>query len=456
MTGLNWFGAETGNYTFHGLWSRNYKDMVDQMASLGYNTVRVPYSNQLFDPGSTPNSIDANSNPDLMGLSGIQILDKVIGYIASKGMRVVLDQHRPDSGAQSPLWYTSQYPESRWISDWTMLAQRYKGNPAVVGMDLHNEPHTVQGGGGACWGCGATATDWRLAAERAGNAILAVNPDVLIIVEGIDCVSGAGDPQCGWWGGNLSAAAQYPVRLSKPDKLVYSAHEYATSVFHQSWFDDPTFPANMPALWDHFFGYLVKQHIAPVLVGEFGSTLANPKDKVWLQNLLAYMGTGTSGMSFTYWSWNPDSGDTGGILKDDWQTVDQNKQSILQPYLIPPVGGGGGGGGGPTPPPASCTVAYHVDSSWSGGFNATVTLKDTGSAPLANWSLTWTVPSGTQLVNGWNATVTQSGSTVTAKAPSWAPDLAAGASASIGFQANGSSSGQPTAYAVDGTTCGVS
>ncbi|EWM10437.1 cellulase family glycosylhydrolase [Kutzneria sp. 744] len=453
MTGLNWFGAETANYTFHGLWSRNYKDMVDQMASLGYNTVRVPYSDQLFDPGSTPNSIDANSNPELIGLSGIQVLDKVIDYIGRKGMRVVLDQHRPDSGAQSPLWYTAQYPESRWLSDWTMLAQRYKGNPTVVGMDLHNEPHTIQGGGGACWGCGATATDWRLAAERGGNAILAVNPDVLIIVEGIDCVSGTGDPQCGWWGGNLSAAAQYPVRLSKPDKLVYSAHEYATSVFHQTWFDDPTFPANMPALWDHFFGYLVKQHIAPVLVGEFGSTLSDPKDKVWLQNLLAYMGTGPTGMSFTYWSWNPDSGDTGGILKDDWKTVDQNKQSILQPYLIPPVGGGGGST--PPPPPASCTVAYHVDSSWSTGFNATVTLKDTGSSPLTNWSLAWTEPGGVQIVNGWNATVSQSGPTVTAKAPAWAPTLAAGASASIGFQANGSSSAQPTGYAVDGTTCEV-
>ena len=452
MTGLNWFGAETGNYTFHGLWSRNYKDMVDQMASLGYNTVRVPYSDQLFDPGSTPNSIDANSNPDLIGLSGIQILDKVIGYIGSKGMRVVLDQHRPDSGAQSPLWYTAQYPESRWISDWTMLAQRYKGNPTVVGMDLHNEPHTIQGGGGACWGCGATATDWRLAAERGGNAILAVNPDVLIIVEGIDCVSGAGDPQCGWWGGNLSAAAQYPVRLSKSDKLVYSAHEYATSVFHQTWFDDPTFPANMPALWDHFFGYLVKQHIAPVLVGEFGSTLADPKDKVWLQNLLAYMGTGPTGISFTYWSWNPDSGDTGGILKDDWTTVDQNKQSLLQSYLIPPTGGGTTTP--PPPPVVSCAVTYHVDSSWNGGFNSTVTLKDTGSSPLANWTLTWTAPGGTQLVNGWNATVSQSGPTVTAKAPTWAPTLAAGASASIGFQANGSSAAPPTGYAVNGTACG--
>jgi endoglucanase len=101
-------------------------------------------------------------------------------------------------------------------------------------------------------------------------------------------------------------------------------------------------------------------------------------------------------------------------------------------------------------------VTYHVDSSWNSGFNATVTLKDTGSSPLTNWSLTWTEPGGVQIVNGWNATVSQNGATVTAKAPTWAPTLAAGASASIGFQAGGSSSGQPTGYTVDGTTCGVS
>src|SRR5215212_598449 len=246
MTGVNWFGAETGNYTFHGLWTRNYQDMINQVAGLGYNTLRVPYSNQLFDAGSTPNSIDLAKNPDLAGLSGLQILDKVINYAGTKGMRVILDRHRPDSGAQSPLWYTAQYSESRWISDWTMLAQHYRGNTTVIGADLHNEPHSV-GSGGACWGCADPARDWRLAAEKAGNAVLAANPDWLIIVEGIDCVPNTGSPQWGWWGGNLAGAGQFPVRLSKPDKLVYSAHEYATSVFHQTWFDDPTFPANMPA-----------------------------------------------------------------------------------------------------------------------------------------------------------------------------------------------------------------
>ena len=67
--------------------------------------------------------------------------------------------------------------------------------------------------------------------------------------------------------------------LNVANRLVYSAHDYGISVYdRQPWFNDPTFPANLPAVWDHFWGYLYKQNIAPILVGEFGSTLANPLD----------------------------------------------------------------------------------------------------------------------------------------------------------------------------------
>ncbi len=492
LTGINWFGMETDNKTFHGLWaSVTWKSMMDHMAALGYNTIRVPFSDDALKPGAQATSVNTYTNPDLVGLSPMQILDKVVDYAGQKGMRIILDRHRPTTAQQTALWYTSTVPESTWISDWQMLAQHYAGNPTVIGADLHNEPHadgTSPNGTGSCWGCGDTSRDWRLAAERAGNAILSVNPNWLIFVEGISCLDGGNanvwdnipDDPCGWWGGNLHNVAQYPVQLNVANRVVYSPHDYATSVADQTWFHDSTYPANLPGVWDYFWGYIYKQNIAPIMVGEFGTTLASNIDKVWLQSLLQYMGTGVNGMSFTYWSWNPDSGDTGGIVQDDWVTVNQAKQDILQPYLIPPTGGGTPTGGPTstpttapptttpptttpptttsptnrptTPPPttappgngAACTVAFSVASAWQGGFNDNVTVTNTGTSVWHNWTVTWTVPSGVTLVNAWSSTITTSGSTWTVKAPSWAPDIAPGASATFGFQANGSSTPNPS------------
>jgi endoglucanase len=458
LTGLNWFGMETDNETFHGLWSGNpWRSQVDTMAGLGYNTLRIPFSDDALKPGATATSINNNTNPDLLGLSPLQILDKVIAYAGGKGMRVILDRHRPTAAGQTALWYTPAVPESTWITDWQSLARRYAGNPTVIGADLHNEPHadgTNPAAIGACWGCGDTARDWRLAAERAGDAILTVEPDWLIFVEGVSCPSGglSNDEDCGWWGGNLSQAGQFPVELSVANRVVYSPHEYATSVYHQAWFDDPSYPANMPAIWDKYWGYLYKQNIAPIMMGEFGTTLQSDVDRVWLQNLLAYTGTGVGGMSFTYWSWNPDSGDTGGIANDDWTTINQAKQAILQPYLsgssAPPSSPA------PTPPSVgACGVSYKQDNAWPGGFQGSLTVKNTGSSAVNPWATTWTWPAGVTLGSGWNATVTQSGTTVTAAAPSWSTSLAAGASVTIGFTANGAASA-PGAVTLGGSACG--
>lgn len=333
IAGINWFGLETPTYSPQGLWVRNYKSMLDQIKSLGYNTLRLPYSNQLFDPGSTPNQIDYTLNPDLRGLSGLQIMDKVIGYASHIGLRIILDQHRPGSNGQSALWYTAQYPESRWISDWQMLARRYKNNPMVIGADLHNEPHMP-----ACWGCGNPARDWRLAAERAGNAILAVNPNWLIFVEGVDCYGPGGstnETNCPDWGENLQGVASYPVKLNVAHRLVYSVHDYPASVANHVWFSASNYPDNLPGIWDANWGYIYKQGIAPIWVGEFGTKLETTSDKLWLKTLINYLGTGASGINWAYWDWNPNSGDTGGILNDDWTTVNQAKQALLKPILFP-------------------------------------------------------------------------------------------------------------------------
>ncbi len=328
IAGINWFGFETANYVAHGLWTRDYKDMLNQIKSLGYNTIRLPYSNQMFDAGSAPNGIafDSGKNADLQGLTSFQVMDKIISYGGSIGLRFILDRHRPDSGAQSALWYTAQYSEQRWIDDWKMLAQHYLANTAVVGADLHNEPH-----GNACWGCGDTATDWRLAAERAGNAILKVNPNWLIIVEGVEAYNNT----YYWWGGNLMGAGEYPVRLDVADRLVYSPHDYPASIYPQTWFSDPNYPNNLPALWDARWGYLQNNNIAPILLGEFGTKLQTTSDDQWLRAMVAYLGSGPGAKNWTFWSWNPDSGDTGGILNDDWTTVNTAKDKMLTPIKAP-------------------------------------------------------------------------------------------------------------------------
>jgi endoglucanase len=322
LTGINWFGLETANYAPHGLWQRSMDSILDQIKALGFNTIRVPFCSQMFDAGAMPNGIDTALNPDLVGKTAPQILDILITKAGTRGLRVILDRHRPGSDGQSELWYTAQYSEQRWISDWVMLAQQYKSNPTVVAFDLHNEPH-----GTATWGDGSMTTDWRAAATRAGNAILAVHADALLIVEGIEAYAN----NYYWWGGNLRGATTAPVQLSSPNHVIYSPHDYPASLYAQPWFADPTYPANLAGVWTQTWGGLAAN--APILVGEFGTKLETESDRKWLQALAQYIGTG--GLSFTYWSFNPNSGDTGGIVGDDWVTVRQDKLAYLTPILGP-------------------------------------------------------------------------------------------------------------------------
>ena len=153
IAGVNWFGFESSNLAPHGLWTRGYQDMMDQMKDLGFNTIRLPFSNDTIHSSGTPNGIDFSKNPDLQGLTAMQIMDKIVAYAGEIGLKIILDHHRNDSGpgaSSNGLWYDAQHPESQWISDWQMLAGRYANNPTVIGADLHNEPHDgTWGGGGA-------------------------------------------------------------------------------------------------------------------------------------------------------------------------------------------------------------------------------------------------------------------------------------------------------------------
>ena len=263
-----------------------------------------------------------------------------------------------------------------------MLAGRYADDPTVIGADLHNEPHAGTWGGGG-------PTDWAAAAERAGNAIGAVNPNWLIFVEGVATYQG----QPYWWGGNLMGVRDRPIDLNLDNKLVYSAHDYPNSVWAQPWFQGSDFPANLPAKFDQMWGYIYKEGIAPVYIGEFGTNLTDPKDAPWLEAITSYLagdldnnGTtdipaGDKGVSWTFWSWNPNSGDTGGILANDWRTVNQDKMAYLTPIEFDfdsDVSGGGSSGPHATflvtlsaPATGTVTVDYHTVAGTAGSADFT-------------------------------------------------------------------------------------
>ncbi len=320
LTGVNWFGAETTRGTPDGLHTRNWQEVMEQISELGFNTIRLPFSNEALRSETMPSGINYDLNPDLDGKTSLEIIDNVVSYAGTLGLRIILDNHRNaagDSASSNGLWYGEGYSQADWIADWQMLAERYAENPTVVGFDISNEPHS------ASWGDGNLSTDWRLGAEAAIEAIHKINPHVLVIVEGI-----GGDY---WWGGNLKGVEDNPIRLEHTDKLVYSPHAYPNSIYSQPWFSDPAFPENMPEVWEQNWGYIAREGIAPVLVGEFGSRLEDPKDLAWFDAFIPYMQE--LGVSWTFWSLNPNSGDTGGILDDDWQTPIAEKLDLLEPLL---------------------------------------------------------------------------------------------------------------------------
>ena len=358
-TALGGFG---GGAPF-GVWSKgnSIPHMLDMIKASGFNSIRLPIS---MDALTAPNgnSVENNGNlavnhPELVGAKPINVLDYFLDQAAQRGIGVVLDMHGFGTSDYMPSQpYNTQNPNDptgdviNGLNDptnvvnggkyniqdyakvWSLLAQRYAGHPSVIGADLLNEPH----GGKITWGTGNPNTDWNTQAEYIGKQIQQYAPNWLMVVEGIDADIGkpGGTTGDAWWGGNLTHVASNPVQLNN---IVYSPHEYGSSVYGQGWLNDPT---ALQTLWDRSWGYIAKQGIAPVWIGEFGTRSFDPNstDGKWIRQLLDY--TNANGISWSYWIWHDaSSGDTGGLAGsyDGQPEIPfSSKISVLQNYMLPP------------------------------------------------------------------------------------------------------------------------
>ncbi|MET8043742.1 cellulose-binding domain-containing protein [Micromonospora sp. NPDC005215] len=106
--------------------------------------------------------------------------------------------------------------------------------------------------------------------------------------------------------------------------------------------------------------------------------------------------------------------------------------------------------------PASAAQGCRVDytpNQWPGGFTANVKVSP-GDTAVSSWTVTWTYAGDERVTNGWNATVSQSGSTVTARNMSYNGSIPAAGATEFGVQGTyGSSRGAPTGFSLNGVPC---
>lgn len=341
LAGATWYGFQSTNFAPVGLDYETYQAVLGEIARLGFNSVRIPLSDQLVKHNKSitipPKWLKAEPKWFRRNLHPLRLLDDIVKQAAVDHLMVILDNHfsrardgndvsnnravrfgkqvkkAPGTACEyttaCPLWYGDGYSQSQWLADWKALAQRYLHYPNVIGFDLRNEPHTTWQGhnwnmtsyvtGGSTWGpctkalCGRAtshwkkSTDWAAAATWAGNQILKINPHLLMFVEGTQLYpepSAKDKVEPYWWGSILKGVETDPIVFTVPNQLVYSPHEWGPwkccgDETKQEFGSRTTYASISKIFRDNWAYILTDPKVqAPIWLGEF-NTCNSPQPK---------------------------------------------------------------------------------------------------------------------------------------------------------------------------------
>lgn len=352
LTGCNWFGYNTGTNTFDGLWACDLNTSIAAIADHGFNLLRVPISSELIKDWSNGKYPTANfnqaTNSYLVGMNSLEIFDYVVGQCRANGLKIMIDIHcaKTDSmGHMKALWTDSNISEKDYLDTLAWMAKRYKNDDTIIAFDLENEPHGKPSESPrAKWDNSKDSDNWKYIAEKAANSVLKQNPNVLVMVEGIEIYpidikkngnfssTNSADYYFNWWGGNLRGVKDNPIDLGKyQNKLVYSPHDYGPAVYQQPWFKSGyNYNSLYNDCWRDNWFFIQEDGIAPLLIGEWGGYMTEP-NLTWMTHLRKFIKTNK--INHTFWCFNANSGDTGGLVKDDFVTWDTEKYNFVKEVL---------------------------------------------------------------------------------------------------------------------------
>jgi endoglucanase len=306
---VNWYGAHMEEFVVNGLDAQTIDTIAGNIAGLGFNCVRFPFSTELITKNPLiSNATSVAANLELLNSDAISIVDAVIASLTSKGLFVILNNHIgkaqwccSETDGEG-LWYSDTFSTAEFESSWKYLANKYVNNKYIIGADLRNELR-ASNLTKPTWGSGVAATDWALEATAIGNSLLNIASDWLIIVEGID------------YSTNLKDVKNAPIKLAVANRLVYSPHDY-------SWSQPLSSYAQFSKLLDNSWGYIVTEgqpYTAPLWLGEFGTDTSD-NWWAWIRQYIT-----EKELSWCYWALDGEKyvgvDETFGLYMQDYVTI---------------------------------------------------------------------------------------------------------------------------------------
>lgn len=273
------FGAARIWNAYHDTW---ITEADFQLAKgIGFNFIRIPFWYRWFESDAAPYAYFDY---------GMRYLDSAIAWAEKHGLYVMLDLHGAPGG-QSPWDHSGELSRGEFFKNpefqeraaalWQHLAARYAGNPVVFAYDALNEPFSAEG-----------VADWSAAHDLIYDAIRAVDPDTIIVMEDGYKLEFPEWTDTGFF--------PVPAELGW-ENVVYSIHFYSGA--------DPLFTTNA-GLADHAKRAEEVRRIArmeqdrcnvPIYFGEFSTMGSHPNDIAGMELFLTLFNE--EGWHWSPWTW---------------------------------------------------------------------------------------------------------------------------------------------------------
>lgn len=392
IRGINWFGFNNKQTMVDGLWAgksafaTDFNIIVYKLKLLGFNAIRLPFTFNDLDLPAKDKTIPCTgvSKQEILkrtvdplwkgeikwtnapgfkgdigsrgicngylvkeGSSTLKRLDQVVLTFLENGFYVVLDYHPMD---EEPYAYDTREMTRRWKNLWEHYVEMPQYDKLIkrrVILDLMNEPDSMRlGWQKATGGRGVGTIELFL---KTMDELWKVTTDSIFMIEG----NGQIGYNLNWGDGFVTdkkivrefdiqdASGFFDGLLKRPysNNVIISPHMYGPTISK----NDRAHKGDiLRKRMEKSFGYLYDPGYCngkgkcikfPVVVGEFGSTFKDPRDMEFLEDFAKWMGKKFGSGHWMYWSFNENSGDTGGIVKNGWQDFEWGKLRWLKERL---------------------------------------------------------------------------------------------------------------------------